>query len=78
MEADAVILVDLDEETFNSNNVLLYYVGTSRARFRLEMMTMLSDEACIDILTNRLNVTGKIKTPKRDLAKKLNAVGKIG
>ena len=39
---------------------------------------MLSDDACIDILANRLNVAGKIKKPKRDLASKLNAVGYIG
>lgn len=77
LEADAVILVDLDEETFNSHNVLLYYVGTSRARLRLEIVTMLSDDACTDILQNRLSVKNKIKNPKRELAGKLNAVGSI-
>lgn len=77
LEADVVILVDVDGETFNSKNVLLYYVGTSRARIRLEVISLLTDEDCTEILNNRLNFKGKIKKTKRSLATALNAIGNI-
>lgn len=77
LEADVIILVDVDGETFNSKNVLLYYVGTSRARIRLEIISLLTDEECIEILDNKLNFSGKIKKPKRALATALNAIGNV-
>ena len=77
LEADAVILIDVDGETFNSQNVLIYYVGTSRARLRLDIITELSDDDCTDILKNTLNRTTKIRNPKRELASALNATGRI-
>ena len=77
LEADAVILIDVDGETFNSENVLIYYVGTSRARLRLEIITELSDNDCEDILKKALNHTTKIRNPKRELASALNATGSI-
>lgn len=77
LEADVVILVDVDGSTFNSDNVLLYYVGSSRARIRLEIISELTDDECTDILTYALNFTGKIKKPKRDLSAALNALGHI-
>ncbi len=76
LEADVVILIDVDGNTFNSNNTLLYYVGSSRARIRLELISTLSDDECKDVLVNKLNYTGKIKKPKRDLASALNAIGR--
>ena len=78
LEADAVIMIDVDGSSFNSNNVLLYYVGTSRARLRLDIITELSDADCKDILVNNLEVTGVIKKPKRELASALNAIGISG
>lgn len=74
LEADAVILIDVDETTFMPENVMRYYVGTSRARLNLDIVTAVTNEACINILTDSLNKTGKIKDPKRDLAKALNAI----
>lgn len=73
LEADAIILVDVDGTTFNSDNVLIYYVGSSRARLNLDIITELSDNDCIDILQNRLNVNN-IRNPKKELAKALNAL----
>ncbi len=75
LEADAVILIDVDGETFNSNNVLIYYVGTSRARLRLDIITELTNDDCTDILKNVLNCTTKIRNPKRELSSALNAIG---
>lgn len=77
LEADAILLIDVDGETFNSENVLIYYVGTSRARLRLDIITELSDDDCRDILINVLNHTGIIRNPKRELASALNATGSI-
>lgn len=77
LEADAVILIDVDGESFNPDNVLIYYVGTSRARLRLDVITMLSDEDCLDILQNTLKSTGKIRKPRRELASALNAIGTV-
>lgn len=77
LEADAVILIDVDGETFNTHNVLLYYVGTSRARIRLEVICTLSDEECIALLQTRLGFKGKIRKAKRSLATALNAIGTI-
>lgn len=77
LEADAIILIDIDGESFNPDNVLIYYVGTSRARLRLDVITMLSDEECLDILQNTLKRTGKIRKPRRELASALNAIGTV-
>ncbi|MGI6260395.1 MAG: NERD domain-containing protein [Acutalibacteraceae bacterium] len=77
LEADAVILIDVDGSTFNSDNVLIYYVGTSRARLRLEIITELTNDDCTEILTNVLNHTSKIRNPKREIASSLNAIGSI-
>ena len=73
LEADAIILVDVDGTTFNSDNVLIYYVGASRARLSLDIITELSDTDCKDILQNKLNVKN-IRNPKKELAKALNAL----
>lgn len=78
LEADAVILVDVDEATFNPDMVLLYYVGASRARLRLEIMAQLSDEECTKILQQTLNCRSKIRKPRREFAAALGAMGKIG
>ena len=76
LEADAVILVDVDESTFLGNegqNVLLYYVGTSRARLRLDIITTMDNDSCIRVLQS-LGKEEKIKRPQRDLARALNAL----
>lgn len=77
LEADAVILVDVDGETFNKDKVLLFYVGASRARIKLDIITTLDDDTCRLILENKLNYEGKIKKPKRDLAKAMKAIGEV-
>ena len=56
---------------------MTYYVGTSRAKLRLEIITQLSEDDCKDILENRLQVEGKIRKAQRELASKLNATGSI-
>ncbi len=77
LEADAVILVDVDENTFEEENVLRYYVGTSRARIRLDMVTIMDDDACTRVLDERIRYNKKIKKPIRELAYALNALPDI-
>ncbi len=77
LEADAVILIDVDKDTFKEENVLIYYVGTSRARLKLDILAVLTDDECKEILSNTLHYNGKIRKPKKDLASVLNAVGSI-
>lgn len=73
LEADAVILIDVDDTTFNDKNVLIYYVGTSRARLKLDIVTTLSNEECKNILVNTLGKQETVKKPKKELARALNA-----
>lgn len=77
LEADAVILVDVNRKTFSKENVMLYYVGASRARIQLDVITTLTDEECMDVLQMCLNKKGKIKRAQRNLSSALNAIGYI-
>lgn len=76
LEADNVILVDVNANTFNKDDVMMYYVGTSRARTGLRIITTLDDEACSALLISHFDYPeGKvIKAPKSKLADKLQAM----
>ncbi len=79
LESDAVILLDVDADTFlgkdehNANNVLLYYVGTSRARLRLDILTTMDDADCGSVLEH-MGKQSKPQRAKRDLSRALNAL----
>lgn len=77
LEADSVILVDLDSESFYKENILLYYVGTSRARIKLDIIASLSSDDCKNILINILNSKTIPRKPFKELASALSAVGEI-
>ena len=77
LEADVIVLMDVDKGTFEQENVLIFYVGTSRARIKLEIAAVLRDEDCKDILSSVLNYQGKIRRGKKDLAGALNTIGCI-
>lgn len=77
LEADVVVLLDVDKSTFEQDTVLIFYVGTSRARIKLEITAILSDDDCKEILTSVLNYQGKIRRAKKDFAGALNAIGCI-
>jgi len=74
LEADVIILIDISRNTFVRDNILRFYVGTSRARICLEMLANLSDEACSEVLQETLNKKTKIRHPRRELASALNSV----
>lgn len=74
LEADAIVLIDVDCKTFEESNVLLFYVGTSRARLRLDIITTLSDDECKQVLKETLAYSRTIKKAKKELAGCLNAL----
>ena len=51
-EADTVILIDLVPDTFKGENKQLFYVGSSRAKLNLEMITTMNDDECLAALNN--------------------------
>ena len=59
------------------DNALIFYVGTSRARIKLEIAAILSDDDCKEILMSILNYRGKIRRAQKDLAGALNAIGSL-
>lgn len=46
LEADVVIMVDLDNDTFENNAEQVMYVGSSRARYKLSFICNLSEKDC--------------------------------
>lgn len=50
LEADCIILVDLDKYSFIDKNALTFYVGSSRAKHRLEFICLLKDDEYYDFI----------------------------
>lgn len=46
LEADVIIMVDLDNDVFDKNAEQVMYVGSSRARYKLSLICNLSNEEC--------------------------------
>ena len=67
LEADAVILIDVDYNTICDQNKL-FYVGASRARLDLYIVCNLSDEECTKIIQEYGSFVKK-NNPKGTLAK---------
>ena len=79
MEADAVVLIDVDETLwdepalpFQPDPGLLFYTGASRAKYELRIAAQMDEDACARVL-GVLGVEGRRK-PVARLAKQLNAV----
>ena len=75
LEADAVILVDFTERTV-TDDAMLFYVGASRARIRLEILTVMNNESCRNAL-ERMEETGAWHRPMRDLASMLKCTALV-
>ena len=71
LEADAIIMVDLDAEAFREEAEQLLYVGSSRARYKLHLITSLSQEECMALLEK--DAIKKIKKPEKAFAVRYNA-----
>lgn len=77
LEADAVILIDIDKECFYDDNVLLFYVGTSRARINLDIIASLDKDECNNILSSVFKMNKTSKRPQKDFATVLSALCEI-
>lgn len=52
LEADAIILVDVDQDVFENEEIKrIFYVGTSRARLSLNIISILNAESCSQVIT---------------------------
>jgi len=78
LETDAVILIDVDAATFMSEQRMLYYVGASRARQYLSIVTEMNDEDCQNILNDVFSYEKVAKIPKKELSMKLNVMPVVG
>lgn len=71
LEAEVIILVDVDEKMINEDFSQIMYVGASRAKYRLYVIANMSDDACEGVV-QRLG--GKrTKKPGKALAALWNA-----
>ncbi|MBR7179094.1 MAG: ATP-binding domain-containing protein [Oscillospiraceae bacterium] len=71
LESDAIILLDLDLNTFQENAEQIMYVGSSRARFKLYLIANLSEADCLTLLNDGSGK--KIKKPEKSFAVRYNA-----
>ena len=76
LEADAVILIDIDANTFERDNAKIFYVGASRARYKLCLLSFMTDDECSDALRKFTNKQNPRK-PKRELANALNTMNTV-
>ncbi|MBR3354516.1 MAG: NERD domain-containing protein [Oscillospiraceae bacterium] len=76
LEADAIIMADVDLSTF-TEDILLFYVGASRARLRLEIVTEMSDLDCAEVLRETLGYNKKVSKGRKDLSGVLHTIGVI-
>lgn len=68
MESDAIILVDVDKDTFKDDlNSQIYYVAASRAKLNLDVIVSMNEDDCRTLL-ERFD-SGRIRNPKIDFAR---------
>ena len=74
LEADAVILIDVNKKILLDDAAKVFYVGASRARLKLDVIANLSADDCSAILEKyQIN---KKRNPQKRLATELNALYK--
>ena len=71
LEAEAVILIDVDENMLDSNMEQLLYVGSSRAKYELYIISNLTEDKCNDVI-EKLHLR-RGNNPYKTLATALNA-----
>ncbi len=80
LEADAVLLIDVDEtlwlpderSKYSAKEGLLFYTGASRAKYELRIVCDMSESNCLDVL-QRMGIESRRK-PEKAFAKALNAI----
>lgn len=70
LEADAIILIDINMDLFDNNEFQIMYVGASRAKYNLSLLANLSEKDCSDIL---ISLNEKVtNNPQKRLSAVLN------
>lgn len=73
LEADAIIITDIDSNTLTTEATKVFYVGASRARLFLSLMCQIDEEECSNILVS-YGIKPKAKRVKKQLTTALNTV----
>lgn len=74
LESDVIILIDITEKTFRNNTEKMdFYVGASRAKFKLYMVCNMNENNCINALQEMNKNSDDIIRPYKEFAAKLNA-----
>lgn len=76
LEADTIIMVDIDKSTFIEDS-LLFYVGSSRAKSNLCIITSMNENDAIEILNLKFEIEFKRKNARKRLAAAMGAVAVI-
>lgn len=72
LEADVIILIDVDKDTFiNERNI--FYVGASRARLFLDVITTINENDCVEVL-NEIDPEGEYRRTRKGLVNALNSI----
>ena len=74
LEGEGIILVDVDKEIFEDANIKLFYVGSSRAKFHLDILANLSKEECAYLLTEHFKFKKTPRKPEREFATAMNTL----
>ncbi len=72
LEADVIILIDVDKGTFLSNEKV-FYVGASRARFFLEILASVNEDDCVEILSS-IDPKSEYRRTRKGLANALQTI----
>ena len=67
LEAEHVIMIDVDKRSLMEDS-LLFYVGASRAKFKLTIITSMDENDCTEVIKNYNSIV-KRNDPKESLAK---------
>ena len=73
LEADAIIIVDVDYSVLTTNATKIFYVGASRAKLYLSLFADMTDEECLRIL-EKMQVIPARRNPKKQLATALGTL----
>lgn len=73
LEADAIIITDIDANTLTTDASKVFYVGASRARLFLSLICQIDEEECTNILVS-YGIQPKAKRVKKQLTTALNTV----
>lgn len=72
LEADAIVLIDVNKESILGTGEMLFYVGASRARYKLNIVAFMNDEDCLEVLRS-FGRTSR-RRPRKMLATCLNTM----